>query len=415
MKTEPLARNLGRSPARSPRSDSPGWATTALRRALRALPCIACAPLIHAQVLFDHVVVDALGPQEAHTKAVGDLNGDGFPDLVVAGTVGQLYWYEDRSAGPAWTRHVIVESGKGAWSTDAECGDVDGDGDEDLVISDWNLSQRVVWFENLGSGTSFQIHVIGGPAAHDIEASDLDLDGDLDLATRQQSGQGNSIELWRNEGGSWTHLSLPLAGPGEGLTVGDVDLDGDPDMVAGRTWYENRGAILDADAWVPYEYAPTWGNEATRVVLGDLDGNGRPDIVVTPSEAQGGAGRTEWYAAPPDPRAIPWTSHIIEACETVVHSLAAGDIDLDGDLDVLTGEMHQGTNPDEIRVYLNGGDGMAWIKQVVATSGSHSMRLVDVGADGDLDLFGVNWTGTTQVDLWENKTQVSRPRARRFQ
>jgi len=383
----------------------PHWTT----RALRAAAWAASFSLGSAQVPFEHVEVDAVGPQEAHTKTVADLNGDGFPDLVVGGKLGQLYWYEDRSAGGGkWTRHVLSETGVGGWSTDAEGGDLDGDGDQDLIVSDWYLGQRIVWFENHGAGASFELHVIGSPRAHDLELADFDQDGDLDLVTRQQGGQGDQIELWRNDGSAWTHASLPLQGPGEGLTAGDVDRDGDPDLIAGPTWYENRGSFLDAGAWNAYAFAPAWDDDAAGAALADIDGDGLPDITLTPSEAMGGAGQTAWFTAPADPRAVPWTGHVIDSCETVTHSLGVGDIDLDGDLDVVTAEMHQGADPDEVRVYLNGGAGATWTKQVVATGGSHNLHLVDVGSDGDLDLFGANWAGTTEVDLWENRTVARR-------
>jgi hypothetical protein len=71
--------------------------------------------------------------------------------------------------------------------------------------------------------------------------------------------------------------------------------------------------------------------------------------------------------------------------------------------------MHQGSDPDEVRVYLNGGAGVSWTKNVVARTGSHGIRIVDIGNDGDLDIFGANWSGTPRVDLWENVIDPYRP------
>jgi hypothetical protein len=78
-------------------------------------------------------------------------------------------------------------------------------------------------------------------------------------------------------------------------------------------------------------------------------------------------------------------------------------MDNDGDMDVATAEMHQGSDPDEVKVYINGGSGQSWTKQVIATTGSHSMRIVDVDNDGDRDLYGANWEGQI-IELWENLT-----------
>ncbi len=157
------------------------------------LETTCCAGLPKAEpVSFRHVVVDAAGPENMHVKAVGDINGDGFVDLIVAGTGGELLWYEY----PNWTRHS-VSSGDDGWSTDAEVGDMDRDGDMDIVISDWYKHNRLVWFENFNvQGRDWRMHVIGDVRAHDIELVDLDGDNDLDVVTRQQVGAVNVLEIW---------------------------------------------------------------------------------------------------------------------------------------------------------------------------------------------------------------------------
>ena len=65
----------------------------------------------------------------------------------------------------------------GGWSTDAEAGDVDGDGDDDLVISDLFDNDEIIWLENprpTGDPRSdaWLPHTIGSPWAHDLELAD---------------------------------------------------------------------------------------------------------------------------------------------------------------------------------------------------------------------------------------------------
>ncbi|MHC4584424.1 MAG: FG-GAP repeat protein, partial [Planctomycetota bacterium] len=142
---------------------------------LEATCCVGLAKA--GPVSFRHVVIDAAGPENMHVKASGDINGDGFTDLIVAGTGGELLWYEY----PNWIRHT-VSAGDDGWSTDAEVGDMDRDGDMDLVISDWYNHKRLVWFENFHvRGIHWRMHVIGDVRAHDIEIADLDGDKDLDI------------------------------------------------------------------------------------------------------------------------------------------------------------------------------------------------------------------------------------------
>ncbi len=68
------------------------------------LETTCCAGLLKAEpVSFRHVVVDAAGPENMHVKATGDINGDGFVDLIVDGTGGELIWY----AYPNCIRHSV--------------------------------------------------------------------------------------------------------------------------------------------------------------------------------------------------------------------------------------------------------------------------------------------------------------------
>lgn len=351
-----------------------------------------------SDINFKYVVIDENGPGDIHTKSVGDLNGDGLEDLLVAGTGGAIAWYEN----PSLVKHVITTKG-GRWSTDAEIGDIDGDGDNDIVTSDWYQNNRIVWFENSGAGKSWTMHIIGQPKAHDIEIGDFDRDGDLDIVTRTQGGDGNKIQVWRQDSGvSWTRRASPISCPtGEGLTIADIDRDGDLDIVIEKRWYETPSNIIEG-TFKRHIYSTSWTHGPVVAKTGDMNKDKKVDIVLTPSEGKGGSYRTSWFEAPADPTGN-WTEHIIDnGIETVNHSLGVGDMDGDGDLDVVTAEMHQGANPDEVRVYINKGKGLSWKKQVVATTGSHNTRLVDLGGDGDLDIFGANWSGSKKVELWEN-------------
>ena len=125
-------------------------------------------------------------------------------------------------------------------------------------------------------------------------------------------------------------------------------------------------------------------------------------MVLSPSELSGQTYRIAWYAAPADPTSGDWAEQVIEAdVEAVHHYVGAGDFDNDGDGDVASAEMHQGSDPDEVKIFVNGGGGASWNKVVLATSGSHSMRIVDANGDGFADLFGANHRGA-DVELWLN-------------
>jgi hypothetical protein len=79
-------------------------------------------------------------------------------------------------------------------------------------------------------------------------------------------------------------------------------------------------------------------------------------------------------------------------------------MDGDGDTDVVLAQMHTSAEK-EVMVYHNlDGQATSWQKQVVSATGLHNGVVADIGADGDFDIYGANWTGNPPVHLWENQS-----------
>ncbi len=344
----------------------------------------------YRRVRFERHVVDTSGLVDIWLKAVGDLNGDGRVDLVAGcRREGGLVWYQN----PDWRKHRIAE---GKFSTDGEVVDIDGDGDVD-VLAVTAEPDGLVWFANPG----WEAHQVGKVVLHDVEPADFDGDGDLDLVGRNQGAfgaTGDKLHFYRQDSPTqWTHQALPIA-DGEGLSVADMDNDGDADVIVERVWYENTGDPM-ATRWPGHEYGPGWEHPFTFVATGDINGDGRRDVVLAPSEKAGGSYRISWFEA----REGSWAEHVVEEpVETVHHFIGVADFDGDGAADIATAAMEQGADPDEVTIFLNAAGGESWKKLVLSETASHSMRIADIDGDGDMDLYGANWRGRS-VEWWENR------------
>ncbi len=239
---------------------------------------------------FTYVSIDPEGPESPWGKCFGDLDNDGKPDLIIGGYVsGGLVYYKN----PGWEKKVI--SDQSGFSTDIELFDIDGDMDLDVFCV---RKHTLEWFENPG----WDSHLIDSIQCHDLEMSDFNKDGKIDLLVRDQGEFGHhGDQLFFYEQGSptsWKRTEIKCE-DGEGLKVYDLNGDKLEDVIINGVWFENTGNM---QKWDEHTFTNTWDFKSTYIDVGDIDGDGREDIVMTPSELQGMSYHISWFKSPYDPK-----------------------------------------------------------------------------------------------------------------
>jgi FG-GAP-like repeat len=351
-----------------------------------------------ADVPFQHIIIDSHFPRRPHCKAVGDINGDGLADVVIGSAGGDgVFWYES----PTWTKHRIDD---GTFTTDAQLADIDRDGDLDLIIPKNTTYPDgwIVWYENPGpkgdpAKDPWKLHIISDQAAfhHDVVVGDINGDGKIDVVTR---GGQTRVYIQQNPD-SWSRVIIPTDGRG-GTTLGDLDGDGDLDILQNGYWLECPKDPLH-DGWARHVIASGWPDDVGATVA-DMNADGRPDVVFAPAESRG---RLSWYEAPPDPKNGSWKEHVIDSDVDHIHTFKVADMNHNGRLDVVTAEMEQSPRR-RVSIYWNEGSALKWRQQIIATNGSHNLRVADLNGDGLPDIVGANhgnYGGPTPIEAWLNE------------
>jgi hypothetical protein len=377
--------------------------------------CFSASSSAAEPLKFRHHFVDASLPGDAWGQTgLVDIDRDGDLDFITGRNRGEIRWYEFQK-GAAWALHTLGQD------SPSEVGgaalEVDGDKRMDFVTGGaWYRQPEDP------KASPWPRHVFDPQLSgvHDVLVADVDGDGREDIVTMSDRNDLRWYKIPADPTKPWEpqHIAKPLHA---GIAAGDIDRDGDVDIVRSGVWLENldQGRRWAEHPFCGITWAET-DNEmfrgATRAVVADINRDGRPDIVLTEAEFAGA--RVAWFEAPDNPREVPWKGHILPSPESEprgpYHSLQVADFDGDGDLDIFSGEMeHLAQPPHRWLIWENAsGDGLRFVEHVIleAGLGTHEAVAGDVDGDGDIDLVGKLWRpdpknsngGKNHVDFLEN-------------
>ncbi|MEW6744287.1 MAG: FG-GAP-like repeat-containing protein [Planctomycetota bacterium] len=298
--------------------------------------------------------------------------------------------------------------------------DLDGDGDLDLVSANYNGRSLTIFFQT--SPGTFTPDVnnphtdpdMGEPTS--VAAADLDGDGDLDLVSAYPGSYytpGNLTIFFQTSPGIITpdpnnpHMDPHMEGP-QSVAAADLDGDGDLDLVSANVgYYPDKGNLTILLQTAPGIFTSDPNNPHTdpdmdvpqSVAAADLDDDGDVDLVSGNRDSL-----TVFFQTSPgiftrDPN-NPHTDPDMEAA----YSVTAGDLDADGDLDLVSATPYLSYAPGNLTIFFQTSPGIFRPDPDnphtdPGMDGSYSVVAADLDGDGDLDLVSANY-GARNVTIF---------------
>jgi len=309
--------------------------------------------------------------------AVLDVDQDGWPDLVCSGV-----WYRNPGNPRERPFERLVFDEQAAGAHDIIVADIDGDGKPDVVMLGDARTQLncLCWYSIPKDPKQPWVRHVIGPSADGVNAPRV-------------------------------HGAIAPHG------VADLDGDGDLDVIRADTWFENKDG--KGTAWIAHKNIPMGRigpfGVCVRTAVADMDGDGRPEIIMVDADMEdckavvlkNADGKGGSWIKTELPQSFVYGS---------LHSLAVADFNGDGRPDIVTNEQEEllpkgRQNPRWI-LWENLGQGK-YVEHIILDQklGGHELQAADVDVDGDIDIVSKPWGpgsyngagGKMHIDYLENK------------
>jgi hypothetical protein len=329
------------------------------------------------------VTVTAVSPSVYTVTATGVSGTGGLAlQLVDDGTIKDANG--NRLLGPlppAFAAQAALTTGTHPISE--ALGDVNGDGKLDLVIANQASNNLSVLLGN-GDGTfATQSLVATGQAPVFVSLGDVNGDGKPDLVIANYDDDNVGVLLGNGDGTFAAQTAFATENGPISVEVADVNGDGKPDLVVANNPSDDVSVLLgNGDGTFAARTSFATGQGPVSTAVADVNGDGKPDLVV----ANIGSDNVSILLGNGTGG---FTAQSVVATGLEPHSVAVADLNGDGKLDLVTANRAS----DNLSVFLGNGTGGFTAKPAVATGEDpYSVTVTDVDGDGRPDLLVANFT-----------------------
>lgn len=365
-------------------------------------PILLFINFLNAQIQFEHHIIKDYTHETKSTVSIhaADLDNDGDLDILV-GSHGdhKISWYENLDGQGNFGVQQLISTTAHPFSIIT--GDIDGDGDLDVISYEGvpGSTYTMSWYKNLDGQGNF-----GSPSSIDeavsatyssIVSTDIDGDGDLDLVISIPSMSYGGIIWYENLDGlggfSGRHL-IEDVDTSQNIAAADFDGDGDIDIVATALvgynveWYENMDGLGNFSE--SYTIAiPSTLYSCEIVNTGDIDGDGDIDVLTKIPTSTSGHSDFVWLENTNgqgdfgEPQLIGSFDDPMNVSEKA-QLISAVDMDNDGDLDVLAGRYWYENS--------NGEGDFNTSHPITSTNPATQSIAADINGNGYNDVISIN-------------------------